>query len=517
MKCIRFALPLLLALGSSRALADERYAIVIGHNHGDADEAPLRYAERDAQKLAGVLKELGEVRSENTVVLLGESADAVRRAIISVNERIRTQTRLPATLVVFYSGHADANALHLGGTELPLAELEGLVRGSAAVFRLLVLDSCRSGAMTRVKGGRPVAAIPLFQHEQMPGEGVVFLSASSASEDAQESDALQGSFFTHYLVTGLRGAADKDRNGAVDLDEAYGFAFDNTLRASSRTLAGMQHPTYRHELKGQGQIVLTRWRGVAREAYIELPKDDSWLLFQGSEEGVVIAELHRSEPERTIAVPAGSYFVRGRTRDGLLEGTLTVAKGEIRRVAELPLERIEYARLVRKGGYEAPPLAHGAEAGYRVRPALESNGSLCEGAYGAYTLDTERVTFMTRVGFCVGGYANGWVEATSYDFDIELRLHRAFDLPWFTVEVGTGAGGSWLGQRFESRALTPNRDALAGHLDAALAFVRDIDGPNHLRIEAAAMLYLFKRETSDDTRLEPVFVPRLIVGLGHHF
>ena len=61
------------------------------------------------------------------------------------------------------------------------------------------------------------------------------LAATAASEDAQESDELRGSFFTHYLVSGLLGAADEDGDGAVTLAEAYDHAYAATLRATSRT------------------------------------------------------------------------------------------------------------------------------------------------------------------------------------------------------------------------------------------------------------------------------------------
>ena len=96
----------------------------------------------------------GGVSSRRTVMLLGEDASTVRRALQEVNAAIRAQAGAghSTALVVFYSGHADATALHLGGTELPLEELKTLVEGSPAGVRLLVLDACRSGAVTRVKG-----------------------------------------------------------------------------------------------------------------------------------------------------------------------------------------------------------------------------------------------------------------------------------------------------------------------------------------------------------------------------
>ena len=130
----------LVSLGAV-AHADTRWSIVIGNDRGRATEGELRYAEDDARKFHALLRELGGVQAENALLLLGEDAETVRRAIVAVNDRIRQGDPAASTLVVYYSGHADEGALHLGETALQLAELESLVRGSSAAFRLVVLDA----------------------------------------------------------------------------------------------------------------------------------------------------------------------------------------------------------------------------------------------------------------------------------------------------------------------------------------------------------------------------------------
>lgn len=50
----------------------------------------------------------------------------------------RTRPDTQIVLFVYYSGHADAEDLHLGESRLAVAEIAQLVRGSAADFRLLV-------------------------------------------------------------------------------------------------------------------------------------------------------------------------------------------------------------------------------------------------------------------------------------------------------------------------------------------------------------------------------------------
>lgn len=146
-----------------------------------------------------------------------------------------------------------------------MTELAQLVRGSSATFRLLVVDACRFGSLTRIKGGQMEA--PFFVPSQsLAGEGMAFLTASAASEDAQESDELKSSFFTHAFVSGLMGAADTNADGGVSLGEAYRYAYDATLRATSRSFYGMQHPTFQYELRGQGALIVTDEIDDARRA-----------------------------------------------------------------------------------------------------------------------------------------------------------------------------------------------------------------------------------------------------------
>jgi len=147
--------------------------------------------------------------------------------------------------------------------------------------------------------------------EQLSGEGVVFLTSSSANEDAQESDEIQGSFFTHYFRSGLLGAADDDADGRVTLDEAYRYAHSSTLRASSRTWAGLQHPTFRYELRGQGELVLSELpRATGSHASLSFPADRDYLVMATDPLGPVVAEVSRYARGRTLSVSRRSIQVR---------------------------------------------------------------------------------------------------------------------------------------------------------------------------------------------------------------
>ena len=83
----------------------------------------------------------------------GGGASDFRDALFVLDARIRREAG-ETLLFVYYSGHADAGDLHLGATSLPLHELRALLEGSAAGSRVLVLDACRSGALTQAPPDR---------------------------------------------------------------------------------------------------------------------------------------------------------------------------------------------------------------------------------------------------------------------------------------------------------------------------------------------------------------------------
>ncbi|APR78998.1 Serine/threonine protein kinase [Minicystis rosea] len=515
-----FGVVLATLLFSSAAWARiERFAVIIGNNVGTAGDVELRYAESDASRVHDVLKDLGGFPAANMVLLKGENADAVRTTLITMNDRIRQATAAADTqviAVVYYSGHADAAALHLGATTLELVQLEQLVRGSAASFRVLVLDACRSGALTRVKGGSAAPPIPIRIDHRLAGEGVVFLTASSANEDAQESDALKASFFTHYFVSGLMGAADEDGDGDVELEEAYRHAYANTLRSSSRTFAGTQHPTFRYELRGHGKMVLTSLASAAAgRATLEVPAGRSYLILAGGSGGAVVAEVSERDTGRKISVKPGTYFVRGRDKDYLLEGSVTLGAGEAAVAGDAALTRVAYARLVRKGQARAG-LVHGPQAGYRMRMPLWKGASPCHGFFAGYAVETEHLSVSPRLGACRGGFSNAFLSASTDELDLSVRVAHAWDLPIVSLDLGVSAGAALLHESFTTRGLAPPRTSFAGHVGAGLGVSVDLPIGFYLLGEVAAETYFFRQQDSDTntSAITTAFAVRPLGGWG---
>jgi hypothetical protein len=491
-----------------------RYALVFGNDAGDRDEARLRYAERDADRFAGVLGDLGGFAPANITILHGADADTTRAALIALNDRIRTNGPNESMLVVYYSGHADADALHLGTSTLPLPQLEQLVRGSSATFRLLILDSCRSGALTRVKGGQAGPAFPIVLGDTLSADGVVFWTASAASEDAQESDDIRGSFFTHYLVSGLVGPADFDGDGRVTISEAYDYARVATLRASSRTLAGTQHPTYRDETRGRVDVALTTPGANTGRAILHAPAEREMLVFVGGADGAVVAEIGAHDRTRQVSLRPGRYFVRQRTERYLLEGAVTLAAGDNRSIDDAALDRVDYARLVRKGGRRRQD---GVEVSFAIQTPVIDGGNPCVGGIAGYQIDTEWFAITPRIAACRETSRNSFVDQSTLHLATDLRVSHAWDVSRFSLGVQAQAGAAILRQSFSAMTAAPPRDVAAITFGGGAFAGTELWRAVSTRLAVEANTFVMRRDEVVASRWETTLALRVLVAVAVAF
>jgi uncharacterized caspase-like protein len=213
----------------------QRFLLVIGANSGGTDRAKLQYAVSDAERFARVMVDLGGVPATHQVVLRQPRLKDLVDALDALSARVVEARKLPGAgrteVVVYYSGHADEQGLLLGSDRYSYRTLRDRLDQIPADVRIAVLDACASGAFTRLKGGKARPAFLVDESANMRGHA--FLTSSAETESAQESDRIGASYFTHYLISGFRGAADLSGDGKVTLNEAYQFAFNETLGARS--------------------------------------------------------------------------------------------------------------------------------------------------------------------------------------------------------------------------------------------------------------------------------------------
>lgn len=341
-----------------------RLALLVGVNDGGPGRERLRYAASDAQAFARVLGELGGVAPADRVMLL----ETGRAGLLDGLSRMRTLAESARAsganrveVLLYYSGHSDEEGLLLQGERMDYGELRRALGGLPADVRIAVLDSCASGAFARRKGGSPRPAFLVDSGVQVKGQAI--LTSSSEDEASQESDRLGGSFFTHHLISGLRGAADVTRDGRVTLNEAYQFAFHETLARTERTQRGAQHPAYDIEMAGTGDLVMTDLR--ATSAGLILTEALEGRLYVRDEAGALVVELLKTAGRPAeLGLAPGRYRVRRELGGAVSEADLVLTEGKGTPLAASLFRPVLSEATVSRGGpsqveAEAPVMAQG--------------------------------------------------------------------------------------------------------------------------------------------------------------
>jgi hypothetical protein len=384
-----------LLLAAAPAVAKtHKFALLIGNNVGhDPDEA-LRFAERDASKMHRVLVELGGFSRDDARLLTGADLGRVRAALEALERRIGQRAKGEGDrtlLLLYYSGHAEGEVLEIGRDSLEFDELRGYLERSSADVRLAFVDSCRSGRLISMKGGRRGPDFDIRVTDEITSRGFAIITSSAPDELSQESAEVRGAIFTHYLVSALRGAGDESGDGKVTLGEAYQYAYARTLARSSKTVGGSQHPMYHFRLEGRGEIVLTNTDRTGSHVAVTLPEPGRLVLLDGEGESIVAETDIAAERTALLAVRPGEYLAYLITPAGpVREARAEVGAGARAELGPDDFQTTQLEVAVAKGGLFSTPLegpTHRLSAGGLWRRFPLEGGTASYGASIHYRLE----------------------------------------------------------------------------------------------------------------------------------
>ena len=358
-----FALALV-AIASTASAAPRRWALVIGEDQGLPGEETLRFARSDAVRALATLRAVSLVDAGREAQVIGGDAAAVRAALASLGRRLQSEASPADWLTLYVSAHAGSGSLHLRGTELPLSELLDFVRSAPVSMGLLIVDSCQAGSLTRVKGMRPAG--PPIRMDVADLQGRIVITSSGMDEYAQESDELGGSYFTHHLLAGLRGAADTSGDGRVSLEEAYAYAYARTVESTLGSAGGLQRPSFSKELRGRGELILSEPASAAGRLTLGVEAPGRWVVISAADSSLV-ADLEKGAGPATIALVPGRYRLRLRGERDWLERSVDVPASGGAVLAGADLERFALERYARRGG---PSVAQRVAAGFSASTGL---------------------------------------------------------------------------------------------------------------------------------------------------
>ena len=211
------------------------WAVVVGvssYNHMPA----LRYTDDDAYRMYAFLKspEGGALPDKQIRILIDE--DATKDEIKLAMEHVFTQAGPNDLALLYFSGHG------LKGAFLPIDfdgynnrldhdEVNAILAESPARYKLLIADACHSGSLLAMKSGEIKGVLANYYNTLAQADpGTALIMSSKSEETSLESSGLRQGVFSHFLIRGLKGEADADRNGIVSVQELFGYIGDNVRK-----------------------------------------------------------------------------------------------------------------------------------------------------------------------------------------------------------------------------------------------------------------------------------------------
>jgi hypothetical protein len=260
----------------------ERWAVVVGIGRYDNPAIPpLRFAAADAEAFYEVLVTRAGFPKDQVLLFTErtERKPTLRNLKQALGTFLARRPQKNDLVVVFFAGHGapevdprgleadglakylvpiDADPNDLYSTALPMDEFQTIFDRLEAERAVVFLDTCYSGAA----GGRTFAAArtraarvdDFFLERLTRSRGRAIVAASRANEVSIELPELGHGVFTYYLVRGLAGAADLDRDGIVVLQELYQY-LEYQVAREARGAGGNQHPVLKGELAGPLPLV----------------------------------------------------------------------------------------------------------------------------------------------------------------------------------------------------------------------------------------------------------------------
>jgi Skp family chaperone for outer membrane proteins len=247
----------------------DKWAVVIGISEfADPATPKLKYAAKDAKDFYDYLVDPKRGRFAKDHVRLLTNSDATKVNILdALGDQFLPYAALPDDLVVIYlSTHGspagsdirgvnyivahDTQINRLFATGINLPDLLKTIKERVHTKRILLcLDTCYSGAGAS-DSGKGLMRTNVNGPEIAQGIGSLVIASSSPDQRSWESDALQNSYFTKYLIRAL-----SKTDGMVNVKQAFDAMRDQVQADVLHDKGQLQTPTLSGQFQGPNLII----------------------------------------------------------------------------------------------------------------------------------------------------------------------------------------------------------------------------------------------------------------------
>ncbi len=222
-----------------------KIALLVGISDYEEGLEALPSAVKDVAALQQVLvnPEMGGFADTDVTVLTNPPRQNMTDAIYT----LFANRQKDDLVLLYFSGHGildEANEFYfstritrkiqgklLPTTAVPANDIRGWMEQSKSQRKVIILDSCFSGAFA--KGVKAKDGGSVNPEQFLGGQGTAILTAATSTQYALTQEGFDLSIYTHYLVEGIRtGGADRDNDGMISVEELHTYAKEKVQAAA---------------------------------------------------------------------------------------------------------------------------------------------------------------------------------------------------------------------------------------------------------------------------------------------
>ncbi|MBU1056379.1 MAG: caspase family protein [Proteobacteria bacterium] len=232
------------------------YAIVIGIEQYRQQLPKADFAAHDAKIISAYLTKMMGYPEENVITLIND------RALKSDMEKyfgrwLSNNVEKNGRVFIYYSGHGtpdpktggaylvpyDGDPSFIAETGYSLKRMYDALGKLPAKEIIVALDSCFSGAGGRsvlAKGARPL--VMNLQSDTVLSRNMTVLSASAGDQISSTYDDKGHGLFTYFLLKGVKGEADLNEDGKIEVEELYSYLKPQVQKIARKLYNNEQSP-----------------------------------------------------------------------------------------------------------------------------------------------------------------------------------------------------------------------------------------------------------------------------------
>ena len=207
--------------------ARDIYVVCVGISNYENIQS-LRLPQEDAKAIS----ELYKVHTDDVSIITGRFA--TRSTILKECQNMFSKAQKGDMVVFSFSGHGFKGGLCPydmkvdGANAILYEDIQRIMRSSDATHKIIIADACFSGGLRIAEAG----------NDNHNDANVILFLSSRDGETSQESLFMKNGIFTTYLLQGLRGGADYNRDRKISAKELFSFVSKNVKEKTGN----LQHP-----------------------------------------------------------------------------------------------------------------------------------------------------------------------------------------------------------------------------------------------------------------------------------